>query len=46
MNMFCVTGTHEAVLDCSDLLGKTFHGDDVQGFDTRWDEGNPSGTLG
>ena len=43
---FWVTGTHVAVLDCSDQFSKTWHGDDVQGFDTRWDEGNPSGALG
>ena len=35
---FQVTGTHEATLDYPDLFGIIFHGDDVQGFDTRWDE--------
>ena len=35
---FRVTGTHEAILDYSDLFGVTLHGDAVQGFDTRWDE--------
>ena len=32
------TGTHEAVLDYSDLFRATLHGDYVQEFDTRWDE--------
>ena len=27
-----------ALLDCSDLFNISFRGDDVQGFDTRWDE--------
>ena len=27
-----------ALLDCSDLFSISFRGDDVQGFDTRWDE--------
>ena len=35
---FQVTSTHEAILDYPDLFGIIFHGDDVQGFDTRWDE--------
>ena len=35
---FRVTGSHVALLDYSDLFGRTLHGDDVQGFDTRWDE--------
>ena len=35
---FLVTGTHEDILDYSDLYGITLHGDDVQGFDTSWDE--------
>ena len=34
---FRVTGAHEAVLDCSDLCSITFHGDDIQDFDNRWD---------
>ena len=33
---FRVTGTHAAVLDYSDLFRITLHGDDIQGFDTRW----------
>ena len=35
---FKVKGTQEAVLDYSDLFGMMLHDDDVQGFDTRWDE--------
>ena len=35
---FQVTGTREAILDCSELFGLTLHGDDVQESDTRWDE--------
>ena len=35
---FRVTGTHVALLDCSNLFSISFRGDDVQGFDTRWDE--------
>ena len=35
---FRVTSTHEAILDFSDLSSVIFRGDDVQGFDTRWDE--------
>ena len=34
---FRVTGAHEAVLGYSDLFRITLH-DDVQEFDTRWDE--------
>ena len=33
-----VTGTHEAFLDFSDLSNLSLRGDDVRGFDTRWDE--------
>ena len=33
-----MTGTHEAVLDYPDLFRSTLHGDDIQDFDTRWDE--------
>ena len=33
---FRITGTHVAILDCSVLFSITLHGDDVQGFDTRW----------
>ena len=35
---FRVTGAHEAVLDYSDLFSITLHGDDIQNFDTRWDQ--------
>ena len=35
MNLSWVTGTHEVILDCADPFGKTLHGDDVGGFDTR-----------
>ena len=35
---FRVTGTHDTVLDYADLLSVTLHDDDVQEFDTRWDE--------
>ena len=35
---FRVTGAHEAVLGYSDLFRITLHDDDVQEFDTRWDE--------
>ena len=39
---FCVTGNHESILDFSDLMNETLRGNDVQGFDTRWDEVLPS----
>ena len=35
---FRVTGAHEAALDYSDLLRVSSHGDDVEDFDTRWDQ--------
>ena len=35
---FRVTGAHDAVLDYVDLFSVTLHGDDIQEFDTRWDE--------
>ena len=35
---FRVTGTHESILDFSDLMSVTLRGDDVQGFGSRWDE--------
>ena len=35
---FWATGTHVAILGYSDQSGIASHGDDVQGFDTRWDE--------
>ena len=33
-----MTGTPETVPDFSDLMGVTSRGDDVLGFDTRWEE--------
>ena len=35
---FWVPGTHEAILDFSDLFSFTLRGGDVQGFDTEWSE--------
>ena len=35
---FWVTGAHEAVLDFSDLFHVALNGDDIQDFDTRWDQ--------
>ena len=35
---FRVTGAHEAVLDYSDLFSITLHSNDIQDFDTRWDQ--------
>ena len=35
---FRVTGAHDAVLDYADLFSVTLHDDNVQEFDTRWDE--------
>ena len=35
---FRVTGAHDTVLDYADLLSVTPRNDDVQDFDTRWDE--------
>ena len=35
---FRVTGAHDAVLDYADLLSVTLHDDNIQEFDTRWDE--------
>ena len=34
---FPVTGAHEAVLGYSYLFRISLHGDDIQDFDTRWD---------
>ena len=33
-----VTGAHDAVLDYADLFSVTLQDDNVQEFDTRWDE--------
>ena len=35
---FRVTGAHDTVLDYADFFSVTLHDDDVQEFDTRWDE--------
>ena len=35
---FQVTGAHDTVLDYADLFSITLRDDDVQDFDTRWDE--------
>ena len=35
---FGVTVNHEWIVDFTDLMGATFRGDDVLGFDTRSDE--------
>ena len=35
---FWVTGAHDTVLDYADLFTITLRNDDVQEFDTRWDE--------
>ena len=32
------TGAHDTVLDCADLFSITLRNDDLQDFDTRWDE--------
>ena len=33
-----VTGAHEAVLDLTDFCGVSLQGDDIQIFDTEWNE--------
>ena len=35
---FRATGAHEAALDLSDLFTVSLQGDDIQDFDTRWDQ--------
>ena len=35
---FRVTGAHDTVLDCAGLFSVTLRNDDVQDFDTRWDD--------
>ena len=35
---FRVTGAHDAVLDYADLFAVTLHDDNIQEFDTRWDD--------
>ena len=38
---FWVTDTHEFTLDVIDLIHVTQRGDDVQGFDARWEKNSP-----
>ena len=35
---FRITGTGESIWDFSDLMGISLRGDNVQGFETKWDE--------
>ena len=35
---FRVTGAHDTVLDCADFFSVTHRVDNIQEFDTRWDE--------
>ena len=35
---FLITGAHDTVLDYADLILITLRNNDVQGFETRWDE--------
>ena len=35
---FRVTGAHDTVLDYADFFSVTLHDDEIQEFDTRWDE--------
>ena len=35
---FRVTAAHNTVLDYADLFSLTLHEDNIQEFDTRWDE--------
>ena len=35
---FRVTGAHDAVLDYADFFSVTLHDDNIQEFDTRWNE--------
>ena len=35
---FRVNGAHDTVLDYADLFSVTRHDDNIQEFDTRWDE--------
>ena len=35
---FRVTAAHDTVLDFADLFSVTLHDDNIQEFDTRWDE--------
>ena len=38
MTTFAVSGAHDTVLDYADLFSFTRRNDNVQEFDTRWDE--------
>ena len=35
---FRVTGAHDTVLDYADIFSVALHDDNIQEFDTRWDE--------
>ena len=35
---FRVIGAHDTVLDCAHLFSVSLHDDNIQEFDTRWDE--------
>ena len=35
---FRAIGAHDASLDLSDLFNVSLQGDDIQDFDTRWDQ--------
>ena len=35
---FRVTGAHDTALDYADLFSVNLHNDNIQDFDTRWDE--------
>ena len=35
---FRVTGAHDTVSDYADFFSVTLHDDNIQEFDTRWDE--------
>ena len=37
-NYFRVTGAHDTVLDYAELFSVTLHDENIQEFDTRWDE--------
>ena len=38
MTILRATGAHDAALDLSDLFNVSLQGDDIQDFDTRWDQ--------
>ena len=39
---FRVSSAHDTELDYADLISVTLHDDNIQEFDTRWDEVLPS----